>query len=86
MRLLWLCNLMPGKVKEKLYGSEQNGGLWVDHVLSGLRQLGMSILILCPGDGSKGALDDRCSFATFGEPCAYRYQPDLEKFLCGEKS
>ena len=53
MRLLWLCNLMPGKVKEKLYGSEQNGGLWVDHVLSGLRQLGMTILVLCPGDGSK---------------------------------
>jgi len=78
MRLLWLCNLMPGKVKEKLFGSEQNGGLWVDHVLSGLRQLGMTILILCPGDGCKGTLDNKCSFATFQEPYAFRYQSDLE--------
>ena len=83
MRLLWLCNLMPGKVKEKLYGSEQNGGLWVDHVLSDLRQLGMTILILCPGDGSKGELDEKCSFATFQEPYAFRYQSDLENDFSG---
>lgn len=79
MRLLWLCNMMPGKVKERLYGNEKSGGLWVDHVLSGLRQLGLTIHILCPGDGSKGTLDDKCSFSTFREEKAYRYQADLEQ-------
>lgn len=79
MRLLWLCNMMPGKVKERLYGNEKNGGLWVDHFLSGLRQLGLTIHILCPGDGSKGTLDDKCSFSTFREEKAYRYQADLER-------
>ena len=60
MKLLWLCNMMPGEVKRRLTGNAVSGGLWVDHVLTGLRQRGLTILILCPGDGARGELDDRC--------------------------
>lgn len=79
MKLLWLCNMMPGKVKEKISGKATSGGLWVDHVLSDLRGLDMEIRILCPGDGVTGELDEKCSFATFKEGLAYVYLPELEK-------
>lgn len=78
MRLLWLCNMIPGKVKEKLSGETVSGGLWVDHVLSGLRQQNLTIRILCPGDGARGELDGRCSYATFREGFPYVYLPALE--------
>lgn len=78
MKLLWLCNMVPGKVKEKISGKAVSGGLWVDHVLSDLRKLGLDMLILCPGDGDRGALDEKCSYATFKEGLAYVYLPELE--------
>ena len=78
MKLLWLCNMMPGKVKEKISGKAVSGGLWVDHVLAGLRQQGLSIHILCPGDGVKGELDEKCSYMTFKEGLPYVYLPELE--------
>ncbi|MGN0978397.1 MAG: glycosyltransferase family 4 protein [Faecousia sp.] len=81
MKLLWLCNLAPGKVKEKLTGNAASGGLWVDHVLSGLRQRGLTIRILCPGKGDRGELDGRCGFATFREGLPYKYLPELEAFF-----
>ena len=55
MKLLWLCNMVPGKVKEAVSGGSTGGGLWVDSVLEGL--LGredLNIRILCPGDGGEG--------------------------------
>ena len=78
MKLLWLCNMTPGKVKEKISGNAVSGGLWVDHVLAGLRQQGLRIHILCPGDGVKGELDEKCSYATFKEGLPYVYLPELE--------
>ena len=78
MKLLWLCNMMPGKVKEKISGKAVSGGLWVDHVLAGLRQQGLSIHILCPGDGVKGELDEKCSYKIFKEGLPYVYLPELE--------
>ena len=79
MKLLWLCNMMPGAVKEKIIGEAFGGGLWVDHVLSDLRKLDVSMQILCPGDGVRGELDERCRFATFSEGLPYVYLPELEK-------
>lgn len=79
MKLLWLCNMVPGKIKEKLSGEAVSGGLWVDHVLSGLRQQGLRIHILCPGSGDRGALDEGCSYATFREGLPYVYLPGLER-------
>ena len=83
MKLLWLCNKIPGAVKEKLTGKPASGGLWVDHVLSDLRKEDITMHILFPGDGVRGELDERCSFASFqrGEPHEYRSEqvPFFEK-------
>lgn len=80
MKLLWLCNMVPSKVKEAISGSAVSGGLWVDNVLAGLRQREeMVIHILCPGHGSKGEVDGRCGFATFTEGLPHVYMPELEK-------
>lgn len=78
MKLMWLCNMVPGAVQEKLGGSV-SGGLWVDHVLSDLRKLPMDIRILCPGKpGETGELDAHCSYTSFTEGLPYRYLPELE--------
>ena len=78
MRLLWLCNVIPGKVREALTGKPSDGGRWIDGVLAGLRQQGVTIHILCRGEGADGALDDRCSYGLFREPRPQVYQPELE--------
>lgn len=84
MRILWLCNLMPGKVREALEGKPNAGGLWVDSVLAGLRREGQTIRVLCPGDGNRGALDEKCSFLSFREGLPYVYLPELEQLFEGE--
>ena len=78
MKLLWLCNMTPSCVQEKISG-KAGGGLWVDHVLSDLRKKDIYIRILCPGNGAEGDLDAFCSFATFTEGLPYVYLPELEK-------
>lgn len=80
MKLLWLCNMMPGKVKEAISGDKEASGLWVDRMLSGLRQQkDLTIRILCPGDGVRGALDGACSYSTFSLGLPYDYRPQLEE-------
>lgn len=79
MKLLWLCNMVPGKVKEAVSGGSTGGGLWVDSVLEGL--LGredLNIRILCPGDGGEGKVNARCSYAFFSEGLPYVYLMELE--------
>ena len=80
MKLLWLCNMAPGVI----HGG--SGGLWVDNVLKGLRQLpDMQIRILFPDGGQlKGNVDSRCSFASFGSRLPYQYLPEQEAFFKGE--
>jgi len=77
MKLLWLCNMIPAVVQQKIDGKMGNG-LWLDHVLQDLRQQGFTIRILCRGTGGAGELDERCSFSTFQEDLPYVYLPDLE--------
>ncbi len=79
MKLLWLCNMVPGKIKETISGKAVSGGLWVDHALSRLRQQDLTIRILCPGKGEVGQLDEKCSFALFptGRPQDYRKELEL---------
>lgn len=85
MKLLWLCNMIPGKVKEKISGKQVSGGLWVDHVLSDLRkQQDLSIHILCPGSGIRGDLDEMCSYATFRNGLPHEYRPEQETFFAEE--
>ena len=83
MKLLWLCNMVPGAVQEKISGSS-GGGLWVDHVLQDLRKLDLDIRILCPGTGENGALDGKCSYGFFREGLPYVYLPQLEEQFCKE--
>ena len=85
MKLLWLCNILPGEVKKQVTG-ESGSGLWMDHVLSDLRKIeSMTIHILCPSPiPAKGNLDDRCSFATFQPKLPYEYLPELERRFCEE--
>ena len=85
MKLLWLCNMVPGKVKEKISGKQVSGGLWVDHVLSDLRKLpALSIHILCPGSGVRGELDGGCSYATFQTGLPHEYKAGLETVFAEE--
>ena len=80
MKLLWLCNMAPGVI----HGG--SGGLWVDNVLKGLRQVpDMQIRILFP-DGRllKGDVDSRCSFASFGAKMPHQYLEEQESFFKGE--
>lgn len=80
MKLLWLCNVAPSVVREKITGNVGSGGLWMDHVLSDLRKLDVAVRILCPGTGAvSGDVDGKCSYATFTEGLPYRYLPELEE-------
>lgn len=79
MKVLWLCNMMPGVVKQAITGKEGNG-LWVDHVLHDLRQQeNLAIRVLCPGAPHQtGALDASCSYSTFRTKAPYTYLPEVE--------
>ena len=78
MKLLWLCNILPGAVREKITGTA-GSGLWMDHVLSDLRLVeDIHIHILCPYPAeTEGWLDARCSFATFRSKLPHIYMPEL---------
>ena len=84
MKLLWLCNSAPGVVKSHMTGKNLGAVNWVDHVLEGLRQQGLTVRILCPGNGEAGTLDETCSYATFsmGEP--WVYSAETEAMFCRE--
>lgn len=79
MKLLWLCNMVPGAVKKAMTGKEGNG-LWVDHVLQDLRrQEDLTIHIMCPGSGqASGEVDGSCSYSTFQTKAPYDYLPEVE--------
>lgn len=81
MKLLWLCNSMPGVVRGHSSGKTASAVNWVDHVLSDLRQQGFQIRVLCRGSEAMGIIDETCSYRCFGEENAYEYHPDLEKLF-----
>lgn len=83
MKLLWLCNMAPSAVQEKISG-RKSGGLWVDHVLTGLRRQGLTVRILCPGDGAEGMVDENCSYSTFSLGLPYEYRVETEKMFTKE--
>ena len=79
MKLLWLCNMVPGAVKKAITGKEGNG-LWVDHVLADLRrQEDLTIRIFCPYSAeTSGELDENCGYRTFVTKLPHQYLPELE--------
>lgn len=78
MKLLWLCNSIPGVIRSHRTGKPAGAVNWVDHVLEGLRQQGHELRILCRGSEAVGILDDKCSYRCFGEETAHEYHQDLE--------
>lgn len=78
MKLLWLCNSIPGVIRAHRTGKPAGAVNWVDRVLDGLRQQGVQLRILCRGSEAVGVLDDKCSYRCFGEYSAHQYHEDLE--------
>ena len=69
MRLLILCNNVPGVIRSALSGRPESDVNWLDSVLAGLRgQSTVSMEVLCLGHASAaGALDEHFSYLVF--PC-----------------
>ena len=84
MKLLWLCNSAPGVVKSHITGKDLGAVNWVDHVLEGLRNRGLTVRILCPGNGASGEIDETCSYATFQTGEHWVYSPEAEALFCRE--
>lgn len=80
MRLLWLCNLLPGAIRQAVTGAE-GSGLWMDQTLAGLRrEEDLELRLLCRGDKpAAGTAARNLSYYIFPEPRVYRYQQDLEQ-------
>ena len=78
MRLLWLCNTVPGIISAHA-GTASGGGLWMDHVLTDLLRMDVTIRVLCLGAVGQGQINDRCSYRSFEEPLPYRIEPGLER-------
>ena len=78
MKLLWLCNMAPSAVQEKISG-RKSGGLWLDQVLDGIGRQDMIVRILCPGSGAEGALNDRCGYGTFSMGLPFEYRMETEE-------
>lgn len=79
MRILWLCNMLPGPVQRARTGKD-GGGLWVDHVLTDLlNQPGVQLHVLGrSGDAAQGQVSQNFSFCGFPEPVLHRYDRELE--------
>ena len=80
MKVLWLCNMVPGEIRKSLTG-KAGSALWVDHVLSDLRKENIRLHILCRGGQAKGSLDENCSFALIPEIPPEKYDPKLEQMM-----
>lgn len=84
MKVLWLCNNAPGLVRSAISGKPESGVNWLDHVLSGLRQKGVTLRILYRGGGTPGRIDQNCSYAPVPETPAQIYRPEVEEQFCRE--
>lgn len=84
MKVLWLCNLVPGAVRQQI--GLPGGGLWMDHVLADLRrQDGFRLRLLCMGGQSaSGNLDSETDYVVFTEKMPHVYQPELEELFSGQ--
>ena len=85
MKLLWLCNMVPGEIREKM-GKGSGSGMWIEHVLKDLREMEDVVLhILGLSDSfAEGVLDDRCSYGTFAAGLPHKYVPELEGYFANE--
>lgn len=78
MKILWLCNLLPGALRENA-GEKPGSGLWMDSVLAGLREReNMTLKVVSQGSGDgEGRIDERLSYVRFRGGRPHRPRPDL---------
>lgn len=77
MKLLWVCNQIPGQVRKHLSG-ESGSALWVDRVFDGIRERKIPLHVLCRGGNARGQLDASCSYALFPEMLPQQYSQAVE--------
>ena len=78
MKILWLCHLIPGAVKEAATGKKESG-LWLDHVLDDLREKGARIHVICKELDKTGSVDESCTYSGFHEIYGHKYIPEHEE-------
>lgn len=83
MKLLWVCNTVPGEVQTKISGGI-GSAYWIDHVLSDVRKRQIPLHILCRGGEGKGVLDENCSFCLFPQLPPQQYSNQLEDLFFKE--
>lgn len=83
MKILWICNMTPGVIRQKRTG-EPSSGLWVDHMIQDLRGTEHRLHILFPGSGTSGTVDEQLSFTPFPAGVPHIYRPELETVFAQE--
>lgn len=85
MKIMWVCNMAPGAIRA-VTGGAARGALWMDHVFSDLRKLGMQVHVLYADKAvrTQGQLDEQCSYASYLEGEPQVYLPELEKLFGAE--
>ena len=83
MKLLWVCNMVPGEIRAKVSGGS-GSAYWVDHVLSGIRERKIPLRILCRGGEARGQLDESCSYVLFPALPPRQYSAQVESLFLQE--
>ena len=83
MKLLWVCNQIPGQVRKHI-GAGEGSALWVDRVFDAIRTGNDSLHVLCRGGNSRGNLDDLCSYTLFPELVPHQYSSAIENLFAEE--
>lgn len=80
MKILILCNMIPGVVRSAMGQKDNGSGLWLDHVLTDLVKVPeMDLMVLCRGSESIfGKVSDYFRFAIYEEEKPQVYYTDLE--------
>lgn len=84
MKLMILCNMVPGAIRVAMGKKDNGSGLWLDHVLSDLVKIpDINISVLCRGDSEiTGEVSSKLSFMVFREEKPQIYYAELEqKFI-----
>lgn len=84
MKILWLCNMAPGAIREVI-GRENRGALWMDHVFHDLKKMNFSVRVLFADQNTvNGELDALRSYASYAEGKAHVYTAKLENVFLKE--
>lgn len=80
MKLVIVCNMIPGVIRTAMGQKDNGGGLWLDHVLSDLMKVPeMSLMVLCRGNKkTSGKVSESFAYSIFEEAKPQQYYPELE--------